>query len=158
MQRLLAVQWVVLLLLFLLGVAAYVYGSLNPWCIHLRHVPDFDNFWLRWTRRGFYGVRDLATYQGLLLIVAVWSSCGACGIQTSDLTGVVEKGRKRPTPLLPFWAVCIPAMALTFAALPIDTEDPFFEVGWGVRTIVVLLIYFSLPFLRPASPGKVKTA
>ena len=137
MQRLLSVQWVVLWMLLMLGVAAYVYGSLNPWCIHLRHVPDFENFWLRWSHRGFYGVRDLAVYQGLLVGVAVWASCGACGIQTSHIVGIVDQHTHRPQSKIPFLAICLPAVALTFAALPIDSEDPFFEIPWGPRTIIV---------------------
>eukprot|EP01061_Rhynchopus_euleeides_P017773 TRINITY_DN29414_c0_g1_i1.p1 TRINITY_DN29414_c0_g1~~TRINITY_DN29414_c0_g1_i1.p1 ORF type:complete len:178 (+),score=52.64 TRINITY_DN29414_c0_g1_i1:63-536(+) len=149
MQRLLAVQWVVLWMLMMLGVAASVYGSLSPWCIHLRHVPDFENFWLRWRGRGFYGVRDLVVYQLLLIVVGMWSAAGACGIQTSHITGVVDPRVPRPHGPIPFIGLCIPAVALTFAALPIDSEDPFFEIGWGPRTILVLLIYFCMPFMRP---------
>ncbi|KAJ9449413.1 hypothetical protein DIPPA_31887 [Diplonema papillatum] len=155
-MRLLSVQVFVLVLLFLLAVAALTYGDLAPWCIHLRHVKNFDEFWSRYTRKGFMSVRDLATYQALLVLTALWSSAGLCGIQTSHITGVIERGAVRVKCNIPYLAAAIPAVALTFAALPIDSEDPFFELGWGVRTIIVLLIYFILPFFRP-TPKKMKT-
>eukprot|EP01064_Diplonema_japonicum_P021438 TRINITY_DN30986_c0_g1_i1.p1 TRINITY_DN30986_c0_g1~~TRINITY_DN30986_c0_g1_i1.p1 ORF type:complete len:157 (+),score=14.59 TRINITY_DN30986_c0_g1_i1:38-508(+) len=155
-MRLLSVQWVVLVMLWLLGVAAFTYGSLSPWCIHLRHVPDFEDFWNRYAHRGFYGVRDLATYQALLVIVALWSAAGACGIQTSHISGVRDTSIPLAKSRFPFVVVAIPAVALTFAALPIDSEDPFFEIGWGPRTVLILLTYFMLPFMRP-EPVKVKS-
>eukprot|EP01063_Lacrimia_lanifica_P020241 TRINITY_DN27572_c0_g1_i1.p2 TRINITY_DN27572_c0_g1~~TRINITY_DN27572_c0_g1_i1.p2 ORF type:complete len:158 (+),score=60.74 TRINITY_DN27572_c0_g1_i1:80-553(+) len=155
MGRLLAVQGVVLFMLFMLGVAATVYGSLNPWCIHLRHVPDFENFWARYTHRGFYGVRDLAVYQGLLIVVGSWAACAACGIQTRHITGVKDMSDKPPQSAIPVWLAIAFNVALTFAALPIDSEDPFFEIGWGPRTIIILLIYFVQPFFRP-KPQKIK--
>eukprot|EP01060_Flectonema_neradi_P005187 TRINITY_DN13438_c0_g1_i1.p1 TRINITY_DN13438_c0_g1~~TRINITY_DN13438_c0_g1_i1.p1 ORF type:complete len:187 (+),score=24.04 TRINITY_DN13438_c0_g1_i1:87-563(+) len=156
-MRLLSVQWFVLLQLFLLAVAAITYGSLSPWCIHLRHVPDFENFWKRWARRGFYGVRDLATFQLLFILTGLWAAAGACGIQTSHITGIRDHDDPIPNCRVPYLAVAIPTVLLTFAALPIDSEDPFFEVGWGVRVVVILLIYFIMPFFRqPAVKPKLK--
>eukprot|EP01062_Namystynia_karyoxenos_P079500 TRINITY_DN8394_c0_g1_i1.p1 TRINITY_DN8394_c0_g1~~TRINITY_DN8394_c0_g1_i1.p1 ORF type:complete len:208 (+),score=78.66 TRINITY_DN8394_c0_g1_i1:96-626(+) len=148
-QRLLTVQWVVFVCFALLCIAASFYGSMAPWCIHLRHVPDFDNLWKRYNRRGFYGVRDLFTYQCLMVMLALWSAAGMCGWQTSHITGVVERGAAPPGGRVPFLVAAIPAVALTFVALPVDSEDPFFEVPWGPRTCLVLLCYFIMPFFRP---------
>eukprot|EP00756_Hemistasia_phaeocysticola_P064276 Hpha_TRINITY_DN7662_c0_g1::TRINITY_DN7662_c0_g1_i1::g.19274::m.19274 len=157
-QRLLTVQYVVFVCFALLCIAAAFYDSMAPKCIHLRHVPHWENLWQRYNRRGFYGVRDLFTYQCLMTALALWSSAGVCGWQTSHITGVGERELPPPGGKLPYWAVAIPAVLLTLAALPIDDEDPFFEMAWGPRTCVILLIYFCMPFFRPDKRGqKVKT-